>query len=91
MSDRIDPARRGFLRRLVSAERPAPVNAAPTWDDYFSSYALACAQVNEAKPFLLDDARRLGIDTEGLSDVEILKAVFATTGRPGGRPDDKEA
>lgn len=91
MKERIDPARRSFLRHLVPAQPPAPADAGPTWDDYFSSYALSCAQVNEAKPFLLDDARRLGIETEGRSDVEILKAIFATTGRPGGRPDDKEA
>jgi len=43
---------------------------------------MACAQVNEARPFLADEARRLNIDTEGKSDLEILKAVFATSGSP---------
>jgi len=54
------------------------------WDAYFGSYELACAQVNEARPFLADEARRLNIDTQGKSDLEILKAVFETTGAPRG-------
>jgi hypothetical protein len=45
---------------------------------------MACAQVNEARPFLADEARRLNIDTQGKSDLEVLKAVFETTGLPRG-------
>lgn len=76
-----DLARRGFLLgRTPTAEAPAP----NPWDQYFGSYEMACAQVNEARPFLADEARRLGIDTEGKSDLEILKAVFESSGSPGG-------
>jgi hypothetical protein len=32
----------------------------------------------------MDDARRLGIETDGKTDLEILKAIFATTGQPHG-------
>jgi hypothetical protein len=83
MSEHADSPRRRFLRTFLPSARPDPD---PTWDDYFGSYAIACAQVNEARPFLLDEARRLGIDAAGLSDVEILKAIFMTTGRPDSRP-----
>ncbi len=73
-----DLSRRGFLLGHPRAEVPDP----NPWDQYFGSYEMACAQVNEARPFLADEARRLNIDTEGKSDLEILKAVFATSGSP---------
>ena len=81
MSTAPDLSRRGFLLgRTPAAEAPTP----DPWDAYFGSYEMACAQVNEARPFLADDAARLGIDTEGMTDVEVLKAIFATTGQPHG-------
>jgi len=81
MSTQPDLSRRSFLLRA----RPAPAEPeGPSWNDYFGSYSMACAQVNEARPFLMDDARRLGIETAGKSDLEILKAIFATTGQPPG-------
>jgi hypothetical protein len=73
-------SRRGFLLGRTRAEEAAP----NPWDEYFGSYEMACAQVNEARPFLADEARRLNIDTEGKSDLEILKAVFETSGSPRG-------
>lgn len=76
-----DPDRRAFLLgRRRQADRPEP----DPWDEYFGSYEIACAQVNEARPFLADEARRLGIDTEGKSDTEVLKAIFAVAGAPRG-------
>jgi hypothetical protein len=75
------PSRRGFLLRGLAAVAP---EAPDPWDDFFGSYELACAQVNEARPFLADEARRLGIPTEGRSDVDILKDVFRSTGQPRG-------
>jgi hypothetical protein len=80
MTTKPDLSRRNFLLRTV----PAPVPEEPGWEEYFGSYSMACAQVNEARPFLMDDARRLGIATEGKTDLEILKAIFATTGQPHG-------
>ena len=91
MNDTLDLARRNFLLGRVAvttepeaAETEAMEAMEASWDDYFGSYEMACAQVNEARPFLAEDARRLGIDTEGMSDLEILKAIFVTTGRPQG-------
>lgn len=81
-------SRRDFLFRGLA--RPAPPEPDP-WDGYFGSYEFACAQVNEARPFLADEARRLGIATEGRSDVEILKDIFRSTGRPPGWQDTKES
>lgn len=81
MSTEPDLARRNFLRRAL---RELPAVEETSWNDYFGSYAQACAQVNEARPFLMDDARRLGIVTEGKTDLEILKAIFATSGQPQG-------
>jgi hypothetical protein len=72
-----DPSRRAFLlgrRPGVAAPEPDPL------DEYFGSYEIACAQVNEARPFLADEAKRLAIDTEGKTDTEILKAIFAAAG-----------
>lgn len=76
-----DLSRRNFLRRSVTLTTEPE---GPSWDDYFGSYEMACAQVNEARPFLEDDARRLGINTQNKTDLEILKAIFATTGQPQG-------
>ncbi len=73
-------SRRRFLQGRTQPDA-APVNP---WDAYFGSYEMACAQVNEARPFLADEARRLNIDTQGKSDLEILKAVFESTGLPQG-------
>jgi hypothetical protein len=73
--------RRGFLFRGLAAALPAEPDP---WDEFFGSYEQACAQVNEARPFLSDEARRLGIETEGRSDLEVLKDVFRSTGRPRG-------
>ena len=70
-------SRRGFLFRHLAEPAPEP----DPLDEFFGSYELACAQVNEAKPFLADEARRLGIATEGRSDVEVLKEIFRTAGR----------
>lgn len=81
MSTTPDLSRRNFFLRSVSV--PVEPEVSP-WDEYFGSYEMAYAQVNEARPFLTEDARRLGIDTEGKSDLEILKAIFATTGQPVG-------
>ena len=81
MSETPDLSRRSFLLGRVTGS--AAAEEAP-WDDYFGSYEMACAQVNEARPFLAEDARRLGIETEGMSDVEMLKAIFVTTGQPHG-------
>lgn len=72
-----DPSRRAFLlgrSACVAAPDPDPLDA------YFGSYEIACAQVNEARPFLADEAKRLGINTEGKTDTEILKAIFAAAG-----------
>lgn len=80
MSNTPEMSRRRFLQG-----RTQPDEAAPNpWDAYFGSYEMACAQVNEARPFLADEARRLNIDTQGKSDLEILKAVFESTGLPQG-------
>jgi hypothetical protein len=79
MIDKPDLSRRGFLLRPTSLPSEAPDDP---WGAYFGSYEMACAQVNEARPFLADEARRLGIATDGKSDVEILKEVFASTGAP---------
>ena len=79
-----DLSRRGFL---FGRSAPAAATGEPPpdpWSGFFGSYEQACAQVNEARPFLAEEARRLGISTEGKSDLEILKEVFASTGQPPG-------
>ncbi|MFL9824664.1 hypothetical protein [Rhodoplanes sp. SY1] len=51
-------------------------------DDPFASYHIACALVNEARPFLADEARRYGISMENRTDLEICKAIFAKAAPP---------
>jgi hypothetical protein len=80
MSTTPELSRRSFLQGRTQPDAQAP----NPWDAYFGSYEMACAQVNEARPFLADEARRLNIDTQGKSDLEVLKAVFETTGLPRG-------
>ena len=76
MTDRLLTRRALLTMRCAAAAKTAVV------DDSFSSYALACAQVNEARPFLADEARRYGITTENRTDLEILKDVFAKAKLP---------
>lgn len=52
--------------------------------DPFESYETACALVNEARPFLAEEARRQGIATQNRSDLDILKEVFAKADLPSG-------
>ena len=73
-----DLSRRNFILRDPERKKAKDF----PWDMYFSSYGMAYAQVNEAGPFLEDDARRLGIDMTGKSDLEILKEIFATSDQP---------
>lgn len=47
-----------------------------------SSDELACAQIAEARPFLADEARRLGIPMENRSDLDILRDIFAKAHLP---------
>jgi hypothetical protein len=77
-------SRRRFLFRHLADPPP------DGWDLLFGGYEDACAQVNEARPFLADEARRLGIATEGRSDLDILKDVFRSTGPPDGWAATKE-
>jgi hypothetical protein len=81
MKPRSDLTRRALLSfRLREASAPSPTAAASEFA--LSSYALACAQVNEARPFLADEARRYGIDTENRSELDILRDVFAKAHLP---------
>jgi hypothetical protein len=73
--------RRAFLSfRPGDASASSPAGAAS--DLALSSYELACAQVNEARPFLADEARRHGIPTENRTDIEVLRDVFAKAHLP---------
>ncbi|MBK5958451.1 hypothetical protein CCR97_09550 [Rhodoplanes elegans] len=81
-----DPVtRRAFLAfRLAGApdREPREETAPETPDDPFASYDIACALVNEARPFLADEARRYEISMENRTDLEICKAIFAKAAPP---------
>jgi hypothetical protein len=78
-----DPAltRRAFLA-LRTSKPPAATTASHAMTLALSSDELACAQIAEARPFLADEARRLGIATENRSDLDILRDVFAKAHLP---------
>jgi hypothetical protein len=69
--------RRAFLSLRADAARGTGDDVDP-----FASYAIACAQVNEARPFLADEARRHGIATDNRSDLDIVKEIFAKAQPP---------
>ncbi|MFD2181514.1 hypothetical protein [Rhodoplanes azumiensis] len=77
--------RRAFLAfRLAGAPArdSGETITSDTPDDPFASYDIACALVNEARPFLADEARRYGISMENRTDLEICKAIFAKAAPP---------
>ncbi|MFH2129106.1 MAG: hypothetical protein ABIK68_01930 [bacterium] len=47
--------------------------------DYFSSYESAYTLISENLPFLDEEVERLKIDTEGKSNLEIVKEVYEKT------------
>ncbi len=81
MTSRSELTRRAFLSFRLTAPEPR-CRTATASEFALSSYALACAQVNEARPFLADEARRYGIPTENRTDTEILRDVFAKARLP---------
>lgn len=81
MSPRDTVTRRSFLSFGRGGAQAPSCEAAAT-DFALSSYELACAQVNEARPFLADEARRHGIATENRTELEILRDVFAKAHLP---------
>ena len=57
---------------LIPTESPA---AAP---DYFATFETCYPLLSEAGELLLEEARRLGIDTNGKSRLEVAREVFQT-------------
>jgi hypothetical protein len=79
-------SRRAFLSFRLGGPHadPAETTTPDLVDDPFASYAVACGLVNEARPFLADEARRYGISTEDRSDLDILKDIYAKAALPNG-------
>lgn len=77
-------SRRALLSFRLGTGAPAAAGACDqaVSADPFASYDMAYAQVNEARPFLLEDARRLGIATENRSDLDIAREIFAKADVP---------
>ena len=74
-------SRRSLLSLRAWAARGTA--ALPAGDpDPFSSYTVACAQVNEARPFMIEEARRHGIATANRTDLDIVRDIFARTHPP---------
>ena len=83
MSQASPMTRRALLSlRLGNGEAPGRADAAGPLDDPFASYEAAYAQVNEARPFLAEEAHRLGIDTRNRNDFDILTEIFAKADLP---------
>lgn len=82
--------RRGFFRRLGglvpdgATHSSAPVDTTEHSIDWLGDEDSAIAQLNEARPFLMEDARNAGIDTAGKTELQILRELFARAGGPPG-------
>ena len=77
--------RRALLSlRLDSGGAPAREDAAGSPGDPFASYETAYAQVNEARPFLAEEAHRLGINIENRDDLAIVREIFSEADLPSG-------
>lgn len=85
MSQASPVTRRALLSlRIGSGDAPAREDAAGSPGDPFASYETAYAQANEARPFLAEEARRLGIATENRSELDILKEIYGKAEWPSG-------
>lgn len=88
MSDAVD--RRGFFRRFgglvpdASTKTAAALPVADPAIDWLGDEDSAIAQLNEARPFLMEEARNAGIDVNGKSELAILRELFARAGGPPG-------
>jgi hypothetical protein len=84
----MDESRRNFLVRDLWRETvrlfreefsPAPGKEdLPEREDYFESFETCYPLLSEAGPLLMEEARRLGLQTEGKSRIEIAKEIFST-------------
>jgi hypothetical protein len=70
-------------RELLSLRLGASAAHEPI-DDPFASYETAYAQINEARPFLAEEAHRLGIKAENRDDLEIVRKIFSKAELPSG-------
>ena len=98
-----DLNRRGLLRGLVAplTEDPPPDPVSPEEadadsgpGDFFASFESAYALIDECRPFLAEEARRLGLDTTNMSDLDVVRVLFSPEKGPASaasdspRPDD---
>lgn len=87
---------RGLVERITADPPPEPDDTpepAPEQEaGFFASFETAYALVDECRPFLKDEARRLGLDADHMSELELVRAIFASAAPPAEmRPDDGTA
>lgn len=70
-------------RALLSLRLNARAAREPI-DDPFASYETGYAQINEARPFLAEEAHRLGINIENRDDLAIVREIFSKADLPSG-------
>ncbi len=91
-----DLDRRGLLRGLVAPltedpppEPDEPVDAlAPSPGDFFASFESAYALIDECRPFLAEEARRLGLDTTNMTDLDVVRVLFSPEKGPANAAPD---
>jgi hypothetical protein len=75
----MDKSRRKFLLNLPDKLKHAQTSTNALDDDSFEAWQPLIAS---AKPFLADEVTRLGLSTEGKSEIELLKEVFSFQDKP---------
>jgi len=50
--------------------------------EYLSSFEICYPLLDEARPFLKEEAGRLGIETENREELDVLREILARAGMP---------
>lgn len=78
----MDELRRKFLLTLPESLKSQQESSKDVDDNSFEDWQPLLAS---AKPFLNDEIKRLGLSTEGKSEIDLLKEVFAFQDTPISR------
>jgi hypothetical protein len=75
----MDKLRRHFLLNLPEKLKHAQESASISDEDSFETWQPLIAS---AKPFLDDEIKRLGLSTEGKSEIDLIKEIFSNQDKP---------
>ena len=75
----MDTSRRNFLLNVPEKLKHSQESPNINTEDSFETWQ---ALIASAKPFLDDEIKRLGLSTEGKSEIDLIKEVFSYQDKP---------